>query len=110
MATHDPETEQEGPLPPDVVADLLAVERRRRALEILDRVNGPVVVRELAETVLAAERDALESELPDDDVDSVREELFRDHLPKLTATGVVRYNSMVGTVELRRPEVVPDAE
>ena len=110
MPTQDPDTERDGPLPPDVVADLLADERRRRALEILDRRDRPVVVGDLARAVLATERNVPEAEAPDDEVDAVRAELYRDHLPKLTATGVVAYDSMVGTVELRRPDVLPDGE
>ncbi|MFC7019009.1 MULTISPECIES: DUF7344 domain-containing protein [Haloarcula] len=110
MATHDSETERDGPLPPDVVADLLGDERRRRALEMLDRFDGPVVVGDLARAVLAAKRNVRESAIPDDEVDAVRAELYRDHLPKLTATGVVAYDSMVGTVELRCPEVLPDGQ
>ena len=57
-----------GGLPSEVVADLLADDRRRRALERL--------------------------------VEEIEAELWDDHVPKLTATGVVEYDSMRAAVSL----------
>ena len=37
------------------------------------------------------------------------EELFTEHIPKLTATEVIRYDSMLGAVELVRPELAAES-
>jgi DNA-binding transcriptional ArsR family regulator len=95
-------------LPDTVVDDLLSDETRRRALSILADRGEPMVVNELAAAVLAAERDVEPTAVPDTDRDDLTEELFTEHLPKLTATDVVAYDSMVGTVEIQRPGVVPN--
>lgn len=87
-------------LPENVVADLLANDRRRRALEVLVERSDPVVVGDLAATVLAEERGESIDELPAEVARVARDEFFQDHLPKLTATGVVEYDSLVGTVAL----------
>jgi hypothetical protein len=34
------------------------------------------------------------------------DELYTEHIPKLTATGVVTYDSMKGAVELAQPGIV----
>jgi DNA-binding transcriptional ArsR family regulator len=98
-------TEQE--LPEEVVADLLSDDTRRRALSILADRGEPVVVADLAAAVLAAQRDVEPAAVPDTDRDELTEELFTEHLPKLTATDVVTYDSMVGTVEIQRLDAVP---
>ncbi|WP_235853493.1 DUF7344 domain-containing protein [Halosimplex salinum] len=87
-------------LPESVVADLRASERRCHALECLDSRDDPLPVSDLARAVAARERDEPRAEIPDDVVDTVRRDLFQRHLPKLTATEVVRYDSQVGTVAL----------
>jgi DNA-binding transcriptional ArsR family regulator len=94
-------------LPEEVVEDLLADDTRRRALSILAARDEPMVVADLAAAVLAAERDTEPSAVPRRERDELTEELFTEHLPKLTATGVVGYNSMVGTVEIQRRDAVP---
>lgn len=93
-------------LPEEVVADLLSDNTRRQALSILADRDEPVVVSDLAAAVLAAERDTEPAAIPDTDRDELTEELFTDHLPKLTATGIVAYDSMVGTVEIQRRDAV----
>ena len=94
-------------LPEEVVDDLLSDDTRRRALSILADRGEPVVVTELAVAILAAERDIEPAAVPDTARDELTEELFTKHLPKLTATGVVAYDSMVGTVEIQRHGAVP---
>jgi len=94
-------------LPEEVIEDLLSDDTRRRALSILADRGEPTVVRELAAAVLATERNIEPAVVPDTDRDKLTEELFTEHLPKLTATGVVTYDSIVGTVELQRPDAVP---
>ncbi|ELZ24273.1 hypothetical protein C475_13527 [Halosimplex carlsbadense 2-9-1] len=87
-------------LPASVVADLRASDRRRRVLARLDDCDGPIPVSDLARLVVAADRGKSPGDVPVDVVERVREDLFQRHLPKLIATGVVSYNSLVGTVEL----------
>ena len=94
-------------LPEEVVDDLLSDDTRRRALSILADRDEPVVVADLAAAVLAAERDIEPAAVSDTDRDELTEELFTEHLPKLTATDIVSYDSMVGTVELQRHDAVP---
>ncbi|MGB9954108.1 DUF7344 domain-containing protein [Haloarcula marismortui] len=94
-------------LPEDVIADLLSNDTRRRALSILADRDEPVVVSDLAASVLAAERDIEPAAVPDTAKAELTEELFTEHLPKLTATDIVAYNSMVGTVEIQQRDVVP---
>ncbi|MBX0323564.1 hypothetical protein EGH21_11040 [Halomicroarcula sp. F13] len=93
-------------LPDSVVDDLLEADSRRLALSILDERDRPVVVGDLAAAVVARRRGVPESAVSDVDREAMREELFTEHIPKLTATGVVEYDSMVGTVELRRRGIV----
>ncbi|EMA07732.1 hypothetical protein SAMN05443574_10668 [Haloarcula vallismortis] len=94
-------------LPENVVADLLSDDIRRHALVILAERDEPVVVSDLAAAVLAAERGIEPAAVPDAARDELTEELFTEHLPKLTATDIVTYDSMVGTVEIQRCDVVP---
>ena len=94
-------------LPEEVVDELVSDDTRRRALSILADRDEPVVVADLAAAVLAAERDIEPAAVPDADRDELTEELFTEHLPKLTATDIVAYDSMVGTVEIQRCDAVP---
>ncbi|EMA21873.1 DUF7344 domain-containing protein [Haloarcula marismortui] len=94
-------------LPEEVVADLLSNDTRRRALSILADRDEPVVVSDLAAAVLAVERDIEPAAVPDTARDELTEELFTEHLPKLTATDTVTYDSMIGTVEIQRYDAVP---
>ncbi|AQL43901.1 hypothetical protein BV210_14840 [Halorientalis sp. IM1011] len=94
MATHtaDPEPDEidrAGELPPHVVDGLLASRRRRRSLRLLREAEEPVVVGDLAERLAGSEADPRR----------VRAELYQCHLPRLTATGVVAFDSLLGTVE-----------
>lgn len=115
LATDGGETEDSGTaegtdrLPASAVADLRTSERRRRALDCLAE-RGDIPVSDLARRVVAAERDEPADAVPDEAVDGARRDLFQQHLPKLTATGVVRYDSLVGTVELATtdPRVLGD--
>jgi len=87
-------------LPASAVADLRASARRRRALTCLAGCDGPIPVSDLARLVVAAERGKGPGDVSVDVAERVRADLFQRHLPKLIATGVVSYNSLVGTVEL----------
>jgi DNA-binding transcriptional ArsR family regulator len=97
-ATPDDST---GRLPDDAVADLLASERRRRIFAVLRGTDGPLAVTDLAQRIatLEATSDG-ERGAEVASADTLREEIYQNHLPKLTATDVVTYDSLVGTVEL----------
>jgi hypothetical protein len=108
MATRRSDTDGGTGLPTPVVEDLLAETNRRIALSILADADEPIVVESLAAEVVA-KRDGCAPEDVDPDAQAaMREELFTDHIPKLTATDVLEYDSMVGTVELTRPELVDE--
>ncbi|PSQ21620.1 hypothetical protein BRD06_11005 [Halobacteriales archaeon QS_9_67_15] len=83
-----------------MVADIRSDDRRRRALARLAETERALPVSDLARQVAATERDEGVDDVPTDAVDTVRRDLFETHLPKLTATEVVDYDSQVGTVEL----------
>jgi hypothetical protein len=94
MATDQRTTGEErtDALPPGVVEELLKSPRRRAVLRVLVDRDGPVPVNDLARALTddgasRAERRA------------TRTEIYQEHLPKLTATGVVSFDSMLGTVE-----------
>ena len=108
MATTNSNTDRRAGLPAAVVEDLLADETRRVALVILADRDEPMVVESLATAVRAAVDDTPADAVTAAGRDATREKLFTDHIPKLTATGVVRYDSMLGTVELVRPDIVEE--
>ncbi|MDS0284199.1 DUF7344 domain-containing protein [Haloarcula onubensis] len=110
MAPQNADTEMGDGLPPAVVEDLLSDDARRRALAILSDREGPVVVEELAAAVVAAREGCGEAAIEATDQETMAEELFTEHLPKLMATDVVAYDSMLGTVELRRRDVAPQRQ
>ena len=87
-------------LPDDVVEDILGTDRRRYALEALSRRDTAMVVDDLAAVVRARETGSSPDAVDETERERVRNDFFQRHLPKLTATDVVRYNSMLGTVEL----------
>jgi len=95
MATNS--TDEPG-LPPDVVADLLSDDRRRRALELLAEA-GTLTLETLARR-LAAEATDGPGEPPEELVAEIEAELWDEHVPKLTATDVVEYDSMRAAVSL----------
>jgi|AntRauTorcE11898_2_1112593.scaffolds.fasta_scaffold68856_1 hypothetical protein len=87
-------------LPDHVVTDLLGDARRRIALSYLAERDGPVALDDLAAVVRAREQNTTPKTVPECERRAVREEFFETHLPKLTATDVVEYDSMIATVAL----------
>jgi len=87
-------------VPDDVVAALLDDERCRQTLSCLAAADEPVAVEDLARDIVARERDVDPDAIGSDTVRQARDELFQDCLPKLTPTGIVSYNSLLGTVSL----------
>jgi len=102
MATTSTNGGGAGGLPDDVVSDLLSAPRRRRVLDLLVEASGSMAVDDLAALILAGERDTDQQSVPLADKKQVRTELYETHLPKLTATGVVTFDSQLGVVRLER--------
>ena len=100
MATEHAQGPVDG-LPERVVSDLLASDRRRLLLGCLEDHDGCLPVTDLAAAVAAREAGTNIGDVDPDRHRAVREEIYERHLPKLTATGVVEFDSMRGTVTLR---------
>ncbi len=84
-------------LPGSVVEDILDSKRRRLMLACLADADGAMVVDDIAAAVCAREGvDSTDHEMQE----AVERDIYERHLPKLTATGVVEYDSMLGAVEL----------
>jgi hypothetical protein len=92
-------------LPAAVIEDLLASPRRRKLLACLTERDEPVPVDDLATVLLDADVPTAES-ISAADRERARQEIYQDLLPKLTATDVVRFDSMLGTVEFTGPEAL----
>ena len=93
-------------LPSEIVEDILAAPRRRVVLRSLVEAEDGLVVDELVAEV--SDREGLDR---DDGTHSrVRANLYDQHIPKLTATGVVTYDSMRECVELAAPAIVDHIE
>ncbi len=88
-------------LPAAVVEDLVENPRRRRLLGYLAECGEPVALTDLAAAIGARETESAPDEVPPAVRRAVREDILEHHLPKLTATGAVDYDSMRGTVALR---------
>lgn len=89
-----------GRLPERVVSDLLSSDRRRRLLGCLEDHGGCLPVTDLAAAVAAREAGTDAETVDPERHRAVRAEIYERHLPKLTATGVVEFDSMRGTVTL----------
>lgn len=92
--------DDESNLPDSIVKDLRESRRRCIALERLHAKEEAQPVADLAREIAAAEHETEPEAVEAEAVDAVRRDLYQQHLPKLTATGVVRYDSLVGTLEL----------
>jgi DNA-binding transcriptional ArsR family regulator len=87
-------------LPTDAVFTLLKNERRRRVLERLDQVGGPVALGTLAEEIAAQENGSTAASVGSTERKRVYVALYQCHLPKLADAGVVEYDRRGGRVEL----------
>jgi hypothetical protein len=87
-------------VPDEVVADLLADDRCRRVLAALVAADAPLAVDDLARGVLAREHGVDPAAIDDEAAATLRDELYQSSLPRLTPTGLVEYDSMLGTVAL----------
>jgi hypothetical protein len=92
-----------------VVEDILASDRRRDLLAALAEAGDPVALTDVAAAVEARRR-GIDAEAVDPSRRrDLRDDLLEIDVPKLTATGVVTYDSMLSTVDLRRPALAREA-
>ncbi|MXR51863.1 hypothetical protein GRX03_09625 [Halovenus sp. WSH3] len=87
-------------VPDGIKTDLLASERRCHILRVLAASGGEASVTDIAVRTRARETSQSADQIPPDAVDSVRYEIYERHLPKLTVTGIVEYDSTLDTVRL----------
>lgn len=87
-------------LPEAVIDDLLADPRREVILRLLHEHDKPIPVTQLAANVIARERSMDADDAPRSECQRVAENLYEHHIPKLTATAVVRYNSRQASIAL----------
>ena len=108
MAVHPTHTDssevprQREGLPASVIEDLLEAPRRRDVLACLVERDEPVAIDDLAAILIDADGESSET-VGATDRRRARAEIYQDVLPKLTATGVVRFDSLLGTVEFTGP-------
>jgi len=95
-----PEGGPEQRLPDEVVEGLFEDDGCRRVLSCLADHDGPMPVEDLARALAARETGVDDTAVDDEKVAQRREDVFQELLPKLTPTGVVAYDSLLGTVEL----------
>jgi hypothetical protein len=95
-------------LPAAVQAELLSSRRRCLLLVTLAEV-GEATVDALAVRISAAEHWIDPEAVDDAERASICDEIFESHLPKLTATEIVEYDSLLGKVRLLEPAIVPRA-
>lgn len=91
---------QEPEIPTEVLEDVLSAPRRRLVVRTLAERDRPVALSDVAAAVCAGERGTSPSTVPVEDCRAVREDIYQHHLPKLTATGLVEFDSMRGTLQL----------
>lgn len=97
-------------LPPAVIEDVVAEPRRRAILRHLAAESDPVALPDLASAVAAGDETEGSGAVSAERRRQVCTELFQDHLPKLTATGIVDFDSLRGTVALRDAEIATYVE
>ena len=100
MAVDSSSTDGPRRLPESVIDDLLADPRREVIVQSLHEHDEPIPVIQLAANVIARERSMDVDDTSRSECQRVAENLYEHHLPKLTATAVVRYNSRQASIEL----------
>ena len=109
MATDSHDRFAMGPqLPGEVVEDILSADRRRTLLSCLTDHGGEMAVSDLAACVAAREQGVTKGSVEGAGPSQLRDDLYDEHLPKLTATGVVEFDSLRGCVRLTRASPTDD--
>lgn len=94
----EPTPETDGPLPGSVVDEVLESPRRRALLAAVLAADEPVPVVDIARQIAADERDTDPTEIGDEAYQSVKETIYDDDLPKLTALQIVEFDSLLASV------------
>ena len=97
-------------LTPDVTFELLSDPRRRYALAYLSRRNQPVSMEELARHIAAWEEDEPVSEIEEKTVERIQMTLYHNHIPKLTAAGLLERGERNGGQVLESTDKVNQVE
>jgi len=108
MSSGSQSTETET-IPDEVVAELLGSRRRCHVLAELVASGGEALVEDLVAAVGADEESCAPSEVDAPTLGEIRKDVFEHHIPKLTATGVVEYDSMLNRLRLEMPQVAARA-
>jgi len=107
MATDSQNQPAEGvELPGEVVGDILSAPRRRTLLRCLADNGGELVVDDVAVALYRREQGAPTGEIDAGERQRLREEIYEEHLPRLTATDVVEYDSMRECIRLATPAIL----
>lgn len=96
-------------IPDEVLTELLGSRRRCHVLAELGASGGEALVEDLVAAVGADEEGCAPPDVDDRTLGEIREDVFERHIPKLTATGVVEYDSMLDRLRLEMPEVASRA-
>jgi uncharacterized membrane protein len=86
------------PLSADEIFDLLSHRRRRTMLEILHDADEPLALADVAREIAAVEYEVSPEMIPDGEIEQIYLSLYHRHLGKLTAHGVVAFDSVRKTV------------
>lgn len=97
-------------VPAAVTDDILSSRRRCHLVTALAAAGGDAIVEDLAAAVFAAEEGAGPTETDSQAHETVARELYENHLPKLTATGLAEYDSMLGRIRLTEPALAKLAQ
>lgn len=81
----------------------LAHRRRRYVLYTLQEADTTLSTEELADEIVARERDQPGSEFLTDHTQDIHTDLVHNHLPKLQTTGLIEYDHQIGKVTYRDP-------
>lgn len=85
----------------DSAYDLLSNSRRRYVLSLLRERDEPIALNELSRDLAAWENDVEPDALTNQQIKRVYVSLYQTHIPKLDEAGVVSFDQMSGTVELK---------
>lgn len=97
-------------LTPELTFELLSDRRRRYALAYLSRRNQPVSMEELARHIAAWEEDVSVSEVDDRTVERIKMTLYHNHIPKLSAAGLLERGERNGGQVLEPTDKVNQVE
>jgi hypothetical protein len=98
MSTFDQHDTNE--VPEKARTDLLASDRRCRLLRALATADGEASVRDLAIQIVSQETGRPVERVDSDAVETLRYEIYDQHIPKLAATGAVEYDSLLDKLRI----------